>query len=248
VIHILTLKVGTKYSVDYVNRLYNSIKRNTTKEFKLYCYTEDKKGLHSDINVIQLNNPDEFKLQWHKLKFHKINFGGISTGEKCLILDIDWIITGNIDDILGYDLPERTFGCFERWWSNLRSFCKINGGFQMFYMGDTHQLWTTFKKAPEHWQEYYIKEGLASGPVNGEQNFIDTHITLDRSWLPMEWFAKHHEDEYFKIQLNWHMEVNKKEPYFMSGEFCDTVKMVHFSNADNNMELIQEDWINDYWY
>ena len=43
-IHILTLKVGTKYSADYVNKLYNSIKRNTTKEFKLYCYTEDGKN------------------------------------------------------------------------------------------------------------------------------------------------------------------------------------------------------------
>ena len=33
-IHILTLKVGTKYSVDYVNRLYNSIKRNTQGQFE----------------------------------------------------------------------------------------------------------------------------------------------------------------------------------------------------------------------
>jgi hypothetical protein len=34
----------------------------------------------------------------------------------------------------------------------------------------------------------------------------------------------------------------------MSGEFCDTIKMVHFSNANNSMELIKEDWINDFWY
>ena len=247
-IHILTLKVDTKYSFEYVNKLYNSIKRNTTEDFNFYCYTEDSNGLHPEIKVVRLDNPDEFKLQWHKVKFHKINFANIPTGDKCLILDIDWIITGNMDDILNYNLPKGTFGCFERWWSNMRHACKINGGFQMFYMGDTHQLWTTFKKAPEHWQEYYIKMGLAEGPVNGEQNFIDPHLDLNRAWLPMEWFAKHHEPEYRKMQRNWHNEVNSTEPYFMGGEFCETIKMVHFSNANNQIHTVNEDWLNDYWY
>ena len=247
-IHILTLKVGTKYSADYVNKLYNSIKRNTSEEFKLYCYTDDNKGVHSDITVIQLNNPDEFKLQWHKLKFHKINFGGIPTGEKCLILDIDWIVTGNLDEILGYDLPERTFGCFERWWSNLTHLCKINGGFQMFYMGDTHPLWTTFNKTPQYWQEYYIKNGLADGPVNGEQNFIDMHVLIDREWLPMEWFAKYEEVKLKGLQSNWSSKVGIADPFYMGGEFHETIKMVHFSDADNNMELVKDEWINDYWY
>ena len=247
-IHILTLKIGTKYSTDYVNKLYGSIKRNTTKDFKLYCYTEDVTDLHPDIIIVPLDNPDQFKLQWHKVKFHKINFADIPTGEKCLILDIDWIITSCMDDILGYNLPERTFGCFERWWSNLRAYCKINGGFQMFYMGDTHQLWTTFRKASEHWQEYYIKNGFAQGPVNGEQNFIDEHLSIDRDWLPMEWFAKHYDEEYIKIQANWDRDVNKNEPYFLGGEFCDTIKMVHFSNANNKIELVEDDWIKDYWY
>jgi hypothetical protein len=24
--------------------------------------------------------------------------------------------------------------------------------------------------------------------------------------------------------------------------------MVHFSDSDNNMELVEDDWIKDYWY
>ena len=247
-IHILTLKVGTKYSVDYVNRLYNSIKRNTTEEFKFYCYTDDNKGVHPDINVIQLDYPDEFKLQWHKIKFHKINFGGIPSGEKCLILDIDWIVTGDLDEILGYDLPKRTFGCFERWWSNLTHLCRINGGFQMFYMGDTHLLWSTFRKSPEFWQEYYIKNGLADGPVNGEQNFIDSHITIDREWFPMEWFSKYEGTKLMSLNGKWYDKIGISEPFFMGGEFHESIKMVHWTGSDNNMELVKDEWINDYWY
>lgn len=247
-IHILTLKVGTKYSVDYVNRLYNSIKRNTSEEFKLYCYTDDNNGVHSDITVIQLDNPEEFKLQWHKIKFHKSGFGDIPAGEKCLILDIDWIITGNMDEILSYDLSKNTFGCFERWWSNLTRLCKINGGFQMYHMGDTDHLWEEFVKDPEYWQEYYINNGLASGPVNGEQNFIDEHVGLDRAWLPMDWFAKYQSESISKIQSNWVHTVGISDPFFMGGEFHDTIRMVHFSDSDNNMELVEDDWIKDYWY
>lgn len=246
--NILTLKVGSKYSSVYVNRLYNSIKRNSTVDFKFYCYTEDPEVLDKDIIIVPIEDPLEFKLQWHKLKFHQEGFGGIPNGEKCLILDIDWIITGEMDDILLYPLPPKHFGCFKRWWSNRLDDCMINGGFQMFYMGDTDYLWQTFSSNPGHWQEHYINIGEAKGPVNGEQNFIDQHVIQDRSWFPMEWFAKYNDEEIVKIQYNWQTIVGKDEPYYLGGEFDECIKMVHFSNADNNMELIKDQWINNFWY
>lgn len=246
-IHVLTLKVGTKYSSEYVNKLYYSIKRNSTVDFTLYCYTEDSTDLIPEVEVIHLENPSLFKLQWHKLIFHSKGFANILHGEKCLILDIDWVITGDMDPILSYNLPRREFGCFERWWSNLRHFCKLNGGFQMFYMGETDYLWQKFREDPEYWQQYYIKNGFAEGPVNGEQNFIDEHA-VNKHWLPMEWFAKYHDIDYKKINRNWERDVNYNEPYFMGGNFCETIKMVHFSNSDNQMHKVNEHWIKDYWY
>ena len=150
-INILTLKVGSKYSYEYVNKLFFNLNKNSNTKFNFYCYTEDASKLASGIKVIPLKNPDEFQLQWHKLKLHKNDFAGISQGEKCLLLDIDWIVIDDIDEILTYDLPHNHLGCFERWWSNLRHFCKLNGGFQMFYMGETNYLWERFNKNPEYW-------------------------------------------------------------------------------------------------
>ena len=247
--HILTLKVGTKYGSEYVNNLFRSIKKNSTEPFTLYCYTEDPIGLDNDIVVVPLKEPSEFALQWHKVKFHEANFAGIATGEKCLILDIDWIITEDMDAILNYKLPKNAFGCFERWWSNLRHLCAINGGFQMYHMGDTNHLWEIFKTDAEYWQSYYVLNGLATGPVNGEQNFIDMHVTLEREWLPMKWFAKWQEDDWLKIQKNWNENISKKEPYYMGGDFAESIKMVHFSNADNLITEAMEkhDWIRDFW-
>lgn len=246
-VNLLTLKVGDKYSAEYVNKLYHSIKRNSTVDFTLYCYTEDPTDLIPEVKVVHLEDPSRFKLQWHKLIFHKEGFANIPSGERCLTLDIDWVITGDMDPILSYDLPKGEFGCFERWWSNLRHFCKLNGGFQMFYMGETDYLWQEFSKDPEHWQRYYIENGFAEGPVNGEQNFIDGHAD-NKHWLPMEWFAKYHDVDYKKINRNWERDVNPAEPYFMGGDFCDTIKMVHFSNSDNQMHKVDEHWIKDFWH
>lgn len=243
-INILTLKVGNKYSSAYVNRLYQALKRNSTVDFNFYCYTEDSAGLEKNINVIPLTLRHDVVKQWYKIDFHSMP----QLIGKCLVLDIDYLIVDNVDDILNWNLPKNSFGCQERWWSKLTHFCKINGGFQMFCQGDTQHLYDKFYENPQHWQSYYISTGQAAGPVNGEQNFVDNHCQLDRSWLPPEWFAKYSEEELFKIQSQWAKRVNKHEPFYMSGEFHEDIKMVHFSNSENGMHLYDYDWIKEYWY
>ena len=245
--NILTLKVGTKYDYRYVNNLYEGLKANSTVNFNFYCYTDDHKNLNKNIITIPITNVEKYKLQWHKLEFHNSGFANIKSGETCLILDIDWIIINNMNDILNHKLSKRQFGCFERWWSNRRNFCKINGGFQMYNMGDTQHLYDIFTEKPNHWQEFFINNGYAEGPVNGEQNFIDMHIDNNRHWFPMEWFAKYSPDEYRKIQSNWHYEINNKDPYYIDNEFSDSIKMIHFSNSNNMIENYKDSWIKKYW-
>jgi len=248
--NIFTLKVGQKYSADYVNKLYTALLRQSTAPFDFYCYTEDPSDLIDGIKIIPLEDPGKLKLQWHKLEFHRSGFANVANGEMCLILDIDWIIINEVDEILLHKLKPGQFGCFERWWSNRREWCKLNGGFQMYRMGDTHHMYETFMKKPEYWQEYFINKGEADGPVNGEQNFIDMHAGDNRHWFPMEWFAKWDEDSWPKIQKNWQAEVNPDhtDPYYFYGMFDERIKMVHFSNAENMIHAVEEDWIGDFWY
>tara|TARA_B100001057_G_scaffold399508_1_gene410428 strand:- start:691 stop:1434 length:744 start_codon:yes stop_codon:yes gene_type:complete len=245
--NILTLKIGKKYSAKYVNNLYEGLIRNTTKSFNFYCYTDDTKNLNKNIITVPIANTEKYKLQWHKLDFHNNGFANIESGETCLILDIDWIIINNINEIINHKLLDNQFGCFERWWSNKRNYCKINGGFQMYNMGDTQHLYDTFNIKPDYWQEYFINNGEAEGPVNGEQNFIDMHVSDNRYWFPMKWFAKYSLDEYRKIQSNWHNEVNNEDPYYIDNQFSESIKMIHFSNSNNMIENYKDSWIKKYW-
>ena len=50
-IHVNCVRWGTKYSIDYVNRLYNMVKRNLPAEFTFYCQTDDTHGMDSNIAV-----------------------------------------------------------------------------------------------------------------------------------------------------------------------------------------------------
>lgn len=52
IVRFITMKWGRKYGPEYVNRLYNSIKRTFTGRFKFYCVTDDTKGLDRNINTL----------------------------------------------------------------------------------------------------------------------------------------------------------------------------------------------------
>lgn len=241
-INILTLKVGKKYSYHYVNNLFMSLKKNSKEPFNFYCYTDDSKNLFKEINVINLSPNNIVKKQFYKIDFHNMPF----IKGKCLILDIDYIIVNNVDEILSWNLDKKCFGCNERWWSELQHFCKINGGFQMFYQGDTKHIYDIFYENPEHWQKYYVETNQAQGPLNGEQNFIDNHLKLERSWLPKYWFAKYDKKILKHLLKKWYDKIDK-DFYFFDGEFDSRIKMVHFSSSENMIEDYKEEWIRKYW-
>ena len=213
-----------------MNNLSRSLKSTSSVDYRFFCYTDDPTGLDKDINILELEPRDDVEKQWYKIDFHHMPI--IAEG-KCLIVDIDYQIVGDMDEILSWDLPNHHFGCNYRWWSSHTDKCAINGGFQMFYQGQTKHLYDIFYQDPKYWQKHYIDIGHAVGPVNGEQNFVDEHVSLKRSWLPQEWFAKYHETENSYIQSLWNERVCSEEPFYLGGEFDSRIKMVHYSGADN---------------
>lgn len=247
--NIITLKVGDKFSSDYVNAQYAALKKHSSINFKYYCLTDNTSGLHKNIISVNIENVNTFKQQFHKFNFHRSGFAGIPLGEKCLVLDIDYIPIKNIDEILNWPLKHGQFGCIERWWSQRLDQCRINGGFQMYHMGDTNHLWDMFSDNPEYWQNYYKENGLclSAGPC-GEQHFIDQHVELERNWLPKEWFARYNRDIIEDTQRLWHERCDTN-PFYENDTFNDNIKMVmHWTDNDHDMiHNSNEPWIKEYY-
>ena len=49
--YVVCLKYGDKYSAEYVNRLYNMVKRNLTITYEFVCFTENSKGIDPHIRI-----------------------------------------------------------------------------------------------------------------------------------------------------------------------------------------------------
>jgi len=62
--YILCLKHGTKYSAEYVNKLYNMVARNCTLDYEFVCLTDDPKGINENIKILPL--PGHLQGWWCK--------------------------------------------------------------------------------------------------------------------------------------------------------------------------------------
>ena len=112
---VICMKWGTRYGADFVNRLYSAVQRNTNRQTQLICLTDDKTGIHEDVRcepIPHIDLPDHLALTpWRKLVLWKEGLAGL-TGD-VLFLDLDLVITGNLDEMFDYE-PGR-FCVIENW-------------------------------------------------------------------------------------------------------------------------------------
>lgn len=141
-------------TVDYVNILFDAVKRNTTLDCRFICYTDDPSGLDDYIEV----RPLEPTLTgwWHKLFMFAEPLEG-----QTFFFDLDTVIISNLDEYLSY------IGKF----AVLRDFVNPDtfGSALMSWHGDVSEIW-----------DKYNYEGR---PLldNGDQQFIEScGIQADR--------------------------------------------------------------------
>lgn len=188
--YILCLKHGTKYSADYVNRLYNMVKRNCTLDYEFVCMTEDNKGLNENIKVIAL--PGGLSGWWYKpyMFSRDLPINGI-----ILYIDLDVVISGNIDKLFTYQ-PNH--------WCTIRDFTramrpkweKYNSSVVRFRTGELHNVWEEFDR-----DKLNIQKRL-----HGDQDWLWEATQGKRAMLyPDSWV------------LSWKWEVRKSKEFAPGG-------------------------------
>ncbi|MBR6026493.1 MAG: hypothetical protein IK065_02715 [Neisseriaceae bacterium] len=97
--YVLCMKWGTKYGAEYVNRLYQMVRKNLTIPFQMICLTDDANGIDKSIQcfpIPQLPLPDGLPERgWKKLTTFSSDLYGLSGN--VLFLDVDLVIIDNID-------------------------------------------------------------------------------------------------------------------------------------------------------
>lgn len=86
---------GTKFSVDYVYNLKSMVERNTTRPHEFVCFSDRK----IDGVTTKLLKPG-FDGWWNKMQMFDTSHG---LNRRVVYLDLDTLITGNIDWLLDYN-------------------------------------------------------------------------------------------------------------------------------------------------
>lgn len=96
---IVCVKAGTKYGPDYVNRLAAMVRRNSTRNLRIVCFTDDARGLAGDVEAQPLPAVG-LTGWWNKVALFRETLSGVSG--RVLYLDLDVVITGSLDPLLDH--------------------------------------------------------------------------------------------------------------------------------------------------
>jgi len=231
--YILCLKHGQKYSADYVNKLYNMVKRNCTLPFTFVCLTEDPAHLHEDIKIIPL--PNFLSGWWCKpYMFSK----DLPIKGTILYMDLDVVVSGNIDKLLTYQ-PHH--------WCTIRDFTramrsnwpKYNSSIVRFKTGQLDFLWEKFRRDRASIVRKY----------HGDQDYLYEETRIKQAFLyPDSWIQ------------SWKWEVRKSREFAPGGRRGERTFKFEEHNAkprieccvcvfhgDPNPEHCSDQWVVDNW-
>lgn len=172
-VNIVSVRVGEKYSADYVLKLHDQIGRNlSTVEQTHWCLTDRPDELPEGITAIPAN-PD-LPGWWAKLYLFSRDMPW-SEGDRILYMDLDTVITGRLED-----LAETKGILRDKYWPMFSS------ALMVWDHGEHRKVWDLFKPAmmtaPGPFPELYPK----GNPNGGDQEVI---TALDPDWplLPSHW-------------------------------------------------------------
>ena len=247
-IKICCLYFEGKYTPDYVEKLYNSLKRNCTIPFEFICYS-DNPNVKADV-VIPLTPHSNIAKHWHKLSFFSPHFAYQKPGDEIIIMDIDQIITGNVDDMIGWPVADNELISYNKWWSEPKYGLRLNGGFYKFKSGSCQIIWDEFIRSPEKWQLEWYKKGQVHYKYFGEQNFVNwmcDKFKINLTLMPPEWVCKLTNDEKQDLQTNITYIKKCNKDYMILDKLNADIKVVHFASPNADIHTSKYEWIKDYW-
>jgi len=185
--NILVLKHGTKYSADYVNKMYNMVKQNLSYKHNFYCITEDPKDLNPDINVIQLPPALAVSGWWYKPYIYSAE---IPINGTILYLDLDLVVTNTLDRL--FDFYPGEYCVIRDFTRAMRpNWEKYNSSVVRFEKGQLDYVWQKFKKQHLHIMRRHF----------GDQDYL---------WEETQGKAKYFPDQWIQ---SWKWEIRKDKRF-----------------------------------
>ena len=188
--NVVCMKWGTRYPAEFVNRLYKAIRRNVTGDLRFVCFTDDTDGLlpeveHQALPPIDIPEPLQWT-PWRKLSLWQPGLGGLE-GD-VLFLDIDLVVTGNMDPFWEYHPGEM---CVAENWTQ-----KGQG------IGNTSVYRWNMGKHTEIYEQYQRDSASVHAEHRVEQHYVSAMVDNMIYWPP-EWCVSFKHSLLPSFPMNW---------------------------------------------
>jgi len=213
------MKWGLRYNYNYVNNLYQSIKKHTKNKTQLICFTDDNKNIIKDVickPLPKIKMPKEIlNTPWRKLSVWQYPLNKLK-GD-ILFLDLDLVITGNIDKF--FTFKPGTYCVIENWTQVGKGIG--NTSCFRYPVRKFKFIFDEFEQNPNDiWKKYHIEQVYISKTIK-EQNF----------W-PEKWCQS------FKHNLlpNWPLRIWKP------ANLPSKTSIVAFTGKPDPEDVLNEEW------
>lgn len=244
-VNIVTLKWGTLYGPEYVNRLYHGVKKYLSLPHRFICYTDNPSGI---VDGVECYNFPEFpvadKYLWTAWRKFSLLRNDLQIEGLTLFLDLDVIITGQMDCFFTFGKPDQ-FIIIHNWiaWRKTIFRPRPDIGNSSVFRFPANQFSFAYHKLLKE-----IDWAYASFPT--EQAYL-THCMHDRKmYWPEDWVRsfKRHCRPPFPLNL------------FIEPKFPKGSKIIAFHGRPNpdqarngfkgkklHHHVLPTKWIGEYW-
>lgn len=125
-VNVVCTKYGTLYDSSFVNKLYESLKKHSTIDFKFFCQTEDPSNIFPEIEILPLKVSHSDNKRYHKITLLE----NTTLVGSCISFDIDIIINNNIDHYLTHNSDRLTL--LFSYYRDLQKMAEINAQRQVY--------------------------------------------------------------------------------------------------------------------
>jgi hypothetical protein len=227
-VNVVCVNWGTKYSTEYVVRLYQMVKKNTTHKFEMFCLTDNPDIYPDGITGVKLKTG--FEGWWNKMQLFRDDM--LPVGEY-LYFDLDVVIVDNIDCLFEYE----GFGITRDFINpdkGLLGGKEYNSSIMRFTQNSA--TWKHFKVNESRW-----KATQAKTPFFGDQNVISDFLNKNGfdSPFPDQWIWS------FKIgSLRGRRPIDHS--IFFGAEIPEGGKVCVF-HGEPNPDQVDIEWVNKHW-
>lgn len=241
--NIVTLKWGSAYGAEYVNRLFHGVSRHLSGSFRFVCFTDDADGILPEVDTFAIPEIDlpegPMTNGWRKLCLFRDT---LPIEGSCLFLDLDMIILDSIDDFFTYE-PGR-IPIIHNWVGGFR---RLLG--QRPEVGNSSVFRFEANKTLHVYEQFLSESEWALKTFHPPQTYL-THCIRERMvYWPEDWTRsfKRHCRPFFPLNLFMPPPKPRTKIVVFHGRPNPDEAIAGFSDGKIHHRSLPAEWVREEW-